>query len=346
MKPPEACPLTHGDALDVYDTWRTPTTIISDGAYGVGGFPGDPKTPTHLPDWYRPHIAAWTRHATPATTLWLWNTEVGWATLHPLLVERGWEYQALHVWDKGIGHVAGNVNSKTLRRFPVTTEVCALYSRPTVFETVSGETSLQEWLRDEWVRSGLPLSHANRATGVKNAATRKWLTHDTLWYPPPGEAFVKLADYANAHGKPAPNPSQRYYLIGGVQPSSAEWEAIVGRSSTRSRFRQLRYKWNYQHGVTNVWATPAVRGKERLKAGSKSVHPNQKPERLMEHIVRSVTDPGDVVWEPFGGLCTATVVAVREGRIAYAAETNEGVYRQAEQRLRPLLPRPTSPAGG
>jgi len=31
-----------GDALDVYATWPTPAAIVSDGAYGIGGFPGDP----------------------------------------------------------------------------------------------------------------------------------------------------------------------------------------------------------------------------------------------------------------------------------------------------------------
>ena len=69
--------LSCGDALDFYDTWDTPTTIISDGAYGVGGFPGDPRTPADLPHWYEPHIAAWSAKATLATTLWLWRNRVG-----------------------------------------------------------------------------------------------------------------------------------------------------------------------------------------------------------------------------------------------------------------------------
>ena len=42
--------LRHGDALDGYTSWPTPATIISDGAYGVGGFPGDPRTPDGLAD--------------------------------------------------------------------------------------------------------------------------------------------------------------------------------------------------------------------------------------------------------------------------------------------------------
>ena len=46
---------------------------------------------------------------------------------------------------------------------------------------------VQQWLRYEWQRAGLPLARANEACGVRNAATRKYLTQDWLWYWPPGE---------------------------------------------------------------------------------------------------------------------------------------------------------------
>jgi hypothetical protein len=87
--------LFRGDALDAYPDWPAPATIISDGAYGVRGFRGDTTGPDGLPDWYRPHIEAWSAAAGPATTLWFWNTEVGWASVHPLLTGHGWDYVQL-----------------------------------------------------------------------------------------------------------------------------------------------------------------------------------------------------------------------------------------------------------
>lgn len=72
------------DALGLYRDWPAPVVIVSDGAYGVSGFPGDTPGPDGLADWYRPHIKQWSRAATGETTLWFWNTEVGWATVHPL----------------------------------------------------------------------------------------------------------------------------------------------------------------------------------------------------------------------------------------------------------------------
>ena len=127
---PLAAYLLHrGDALDAYESWPAPAAIISDGAYGVRGFHGDTIGIEGLAEWYRPHVEAWSRLAAPATTLWFWNTEIGWATVHSLLAEHGWEYVQAITWDKGIGHVAGNVNGKTIRRFPVVSEVCVFYQR-------------------------------------------------------------------------------------------------------------------------------------------------------------------------------------------------------------------------
>jgi hypothetical protein len=62
------------DVMTLYDKWDTPTVIISDGAYGLNSFVGDPHSAELLPNWYEPHIRAWSEHATPYTTLW--NTSV------------------------------------------------------------------------------------------------------------------------------------------------------------------------------------------------------------------------------------------------------------------------------
>ncbi len=323
--------LFKGDALEAYDDWPTPTTIISDGAYGIGGFHGDPRTPDELAEWYRPHIEAWSKKAHLSTTLWFWNTEVGWANVHPLLVEYGWQYEFANIWNKGISHIAGNVNSKTIRRIPVVTEICVFYSRKLMIPSNQGPMHAREWMRYEWQRAGIPLMKANEACGVKNAATRKYFATDWLWYFPPPEMMEKLVQYANEHGDPAGRP---YYSMDGVNPVTAE------------EWASLRYKWNHKHGVTNVWDHPPLHSRERLKGNrersaprvynptSKSaVHLNQKPLSLMKLIVETSTDPGDVVWEPFGGLCSGTVAAVELGRRGYAAEINESFYELAEERL-------------
>ena len=323
-----------GDALDAYSRWPTPTTIVSDGAYGVGGFPGDPRTPDGLREWYEPHVAAWSRHAAPSTTLWFWNTEIGWATVHPLLVENGWDYVQAIIWDKGISHVAGNVNGDTIRQFPVATEICVFYRRRLELPTANGAKTAREWLRSEWQRTGLPLSRANEACGVRNAATRKYLTQDWLWYFPPPEMMERLATYANKHGRSAGRP---YFSIDGKTPVTAE------------EWGRLRDKWTHQHGFTNVWTHPPVNGDERYKGNGKrsaprihnpgryaAVHLNQKPLEFMRRIVTASTQCGDALWEPFGGLCSAVVAAMEQGRDACAAEPVQDFYDLAAERVAAL----------
>ena len=87
--------------------------------------------------------------------------------------------------------------------------------------------------------------------------------------------------------------------------------------------------------MTNVWQEPAVHGPERVRVpnGGGFLHANQKPLALMERMVLAATDRGDTVWEPFGGLCSASVAAVRNGRIAQAAELHSAFYNAARERL-------------
>lgn len=210
-----------GDALDMYPHWPNPVVIVSDGAYGVSGFPGDTPTTEGLTEWYRPHVEAWSEASIGETTLWFWNTEIGWATVHPLLTEFGWEYVGCNVWDKGIAHVSGNTNSETLRRFPVATEVCVQYVLPPKFRVAGRLVDMKEWLRWEWIRAGLPLNRANEACGVRNAATRKYLTQDHLWYfPPAGGLPAPRRLRESARALPMASPTSRWTARSPRPPTS------------------------------------------------------------------------------------------------------------------------------
>ena len=125
-------------------------------------------------------------------------------------------------------------------------------------------------------------------------------------------------EFANANGDPSGRPY--FSLDGKTSLAASQWE-------------QLRGKFYCEAGVTNVWHVPAVRGKERIKVHGNVVHPNQKPLAIMRRLVKSCSDPGDVVWEPFGGLCTASLAAVETGRKAFAAEIRQSIYEQALQRI-------------
>jgi hypothetical protein len=316
--------LYHTDALGIYDQWPAPTCIVVDGPYGLGKYPGEPKTPRELPQWYAPHAVAWYRHAAPNCTLWFWGSELSWATVHQVLDESGWQYEEACVWDKGIAHVAGNCNSRTIRSVPVVSELAVRYTKRNRLATADGSRlPLKDWLRTEWLRSGLPMRLANEACGVRNAATRKYLTQCHLWYFPPADAMQLMADYCVRHGTATEWP---YFSLDGICPfDSGQWA-------------HLRSKWHHTHGITNIWSELPVHGEERVRGANGYVHANQKPLRLMAFQIASCTDAGDAVWEPFGGLCSASLAAVQLGRRAYAAETCSEYFEAAAKRLRNEAP--------
>lgn len=308
-----------GNSLDHYASWETPQVIVSDGAYGILGFEGDTSDHLGVAEWYEPHIKAWSERATGQTTLWFWNSEIGWAVTHPVLESHGWRYVNANVWNKGKAHIAGNVNTAKIRRFPVVTEMCVQY----VFEPRIDNLTLQHWLYSEWKRTGLTLRSANDACGVKDAAVRKYLDQGHLWYFPPPEMFAKLAQYANQHGKPEGRP---YFSRDGAHPMSAdEWAA-------------MRSIFHCPMGVTNVWERNPLKGVERVKVpkiSGKAAHLNQKPIDLMLQIIEASSDLGGVIWEPFGGLFSASLAARQAGRKAFAGELDPTYFQLGLNRFQP-----------
>lgn len=317
----------HGDSLELYEAWEDPAVIVSDGGYGILGFEGDTSDHLGLPDWYEPHVAAWASRASAGTVLWFWNSEIGWAAVHPVLESHGWRYVNANVWNKGKGHIAGNVNTKKIRRFPVVTELCVQYE----FAAKGDGMELKEWLLREWKRTGLPLARANDACGVKDVAVRKYLDQSHVWYYPPPEMFERMQSYANEFGDPGGRP---YFSLdgGGSAGSASDW----------ARFRS---KFSCPHGFTNVWDRPALRGSERHKvegANGKAIHLNQKPLDLVSMTVEATSGAGDVVWEPFGGLFSASIAARQLGRRSFGAEIDPNYFHYGRERIVSLVKKPSS----
>ena len=71
-----------------------------------------------------------------------------------------------------------------------------------------------------------------------------------------------------------------------------------------------------------------------MKYKFRSLYGSQKPLKLIELIIRAATDRGDVVWEPFGGLCLGAIVSCHLDREYHGAGTIAEFYAAAVERLR------------
>ena len=133
----------------------------------------------------------------------------------------------------------------------------------------------------------------------------------------------------------------------GDRPASPG-EALVVAHAKRGR-RTIAKRWN-GGGRPLLYRGPSERAGERRSGGATKEHPTQKPLWLMEAVLRELTDPGELVADPFAGSGTTLVAAVRLGRAARGWERVEPWARAAQRRIastRPQLdllerPRPSA----
>ena len=76
--------------------------------------------------------------------------------------------------------------------------------------------------------------------------------------------------------------------------------------------------------------TPVTPASER-KHGK---HPTQKPEQLMSHFIRILTNEGDMVLDPFMGSGSTGVAAIKLGRDFTGIELNSNYFQIAQKRIR------------
>ena len=112
------------------------------------------------------------------------------------------------------------------------------------------------------------------------------------------------------------------------------YEDILVEAKTGAKRKLIDYRKNppqpysSQKVPGNVWDFSRV----RFKMDEYENHPTQKPEALLERIVKSSSNPGDVVLDPFSGSFTTSAVAVRLGRVGIGIDMNEEYYEMGLRR--------------
>ena len=82
----------------------------------------------------------------------------------------------------------------------------------------------------------------------------------------------------------------------------------------------------------DVWMFPNVKSNHV----EKTIHPCQFPVELVERLVLSMTDPGDIVLDPYMGVGSSVVAALMHGRKGYGCDTDPAYVAIAEQRIAAL----------
>jgi len=103
---------------------------------------------------------------------------------------------------------------------------------------------------------------------------------------------------------------------------------ILVEAKTGSQRKLMDYRktppqpYNTKKVPGNVWTFNRV----RYRMDEYENHPTQKPELLLERIIKASSNPDDIVLDPFGGSFTTSAVAIRLNRKAISIELNEEYY--------------------
>lgn len=72
---------------------------------------------------------------------------------------------------------------------------------------------------------------------------------------------------------------------------------------------------------------------EEIPPHKGSIHPTQKPVRLLERLMALITDEGDVVLDPFAGSGSTIIAALNTGRKCIAYEIDDEYFDGAKERV-------------
>lgn len=112
-------------------------------------------------------------------------------------------------------------------------------------------------------------------------------------------------------------------------------EEILVEAKTGAKRGLIDYRknppqpYNTKKVPGNVWNFSRV----RFKMDEYENHPTQKPQALLERIIKASSNPGDIVFDPFGGSFTTSKVAKNLNRKSVSVDINEDYFKIGIRRL-------------
>ncbi|MDF0726378.1 adenine-specific DNA-methyltransferase [Cytobacillus sp. S13-E01] len=107
------------------------------------------------------------------------------------------------------------------------------------------------------------------------------------------------------------------------------YKDIMVEAKTGSKRKLIDYwktppqPYNTEKVPGNVWDFSRV----RFKMDEYENHPTQKPEALLERVIKASSNEGDIVLDPFSGSFTTSAVAVNLNRKAIGFDLNEDFFK-------------------
>ncbi len=316
-----------GDAVELSReriTNKSINAIVTDFPYNINKAEWDKKE--GYIDWLMEVFKECERTLKDNGTLWFFHIEFTiLAELHMRIVkETNLRHKQFIIINKGLPSVA-NRSNKTLRSYPRATEYLQFYT----FDDPTGAQQLSEqyarinpmakYLKEEFGRAEVTNAEIAELfpskTGGLTGCVFNWLNGFNF---PLKEQYLKIREYLNRKYQHEDLRREYDYL-------RREYEDL------RREYDYLRYTFNLQYRCTDVWDINFY--------NEKKLHICQKPLKLMERIILTATNEGDIVLDPFVGSGTTCIAARRLNRHYIGFDNNPDYIEIAKRRLA-AIPRP------
>lgn len=300
-----------GDCINVMEgvDGKSIPLIIADPPYNIGKAEWD-KIPNYL-EWCGKWLKAVERIMADNGSLYIFHNDMpviaklmDWIESNTKLV-----FKQMVVWNKRFdgmaskGFMDGFVVTNDLRNYQKMVEYLLFYTfqdetgLSRIYDSKDCFKSIKDYLRMQKKESRLNGDQINEVCGVASMAGRHFFC-DSQWCLPTAEMYAKLQT-TGFFRKP--------------------YEDL------RMEYEDLRYTFNNQKTDHSVWNYETVK---------KAQHPTQKPVDLIENIIRHSSNEDDLVLDPFAGVGSAAIAAIRNNRHFIGIERDARYCLLARNRIR------------
>jgi len=316
-----------GDTTDPANIARlvdgaTLTLVHADPPYGMGkendGILNDNLYKERLDEFQMKWWSAWKPTLAENGSTYIWGTALDlWRLWYAggMGADPDVTFRNEIVWDKGTGF---GMNSSIHHQYPTATERCLFFmlgqqflGNQNIEDYWEGYEPFRLWIVGERDRAGWSNSDVNQRTGTTMAG--HWFSksqfliinresYEVLQNAANGAAFTTAYDDLFAEFFPELRSDGNAY-----------------KRQLSAALREGRTTFNNEHdSMTDVWRLSRVHGDDRHG------HATPKPVEAMTRVVKSSTNPGDVIGVPFGGTAPEIVAAEQLDRRCVIAEIDPG----------------------
>jgi site-specific DNA-methyltransferase (adenine-specific) len=312
--------LMHGDCLELMKQIpdKSIDLVLTDPPYNIGKAKWD-KIPNYI-EWCGKWFIECQRVLKDNGSFYWWHNDMVQIAqlMEWLRANSNFVFNSFIIWDKGDFMALSWKNPSdvsNLRSWFNTCEYCLFYTfqDETGLSTVMLDTNnfptMRRYFKDLQEFIGLGLKTINTRLGHRRAEhCFYWKT--TQWDMPTPETYRQLIEAFNID----------------------KWEGYKEYESLRQEYESLRYTHNLDTNHNNVW-----RSQERNNGKQ---HPTQKPNDLMERIIKTSSNQGDTVLDLFMGSGSTGVACVNNNRNFIGIEKDGKYFEIAKQRLDDFMAQP------